>query len=77
MEAIRDLVSVSTSRSRDGLETYPRSRLGLVSDNLANVSVSVSGLNVSVSVSALIGSRAQAIVSAITKQQLTSNIAKK
>ena len=28
---IRDVVSVSTSRSRDGLETYRRSRLGLVS----------------------------------------------
>jgi hypothetical protein len=28
----RDVVSVSTSWSRDGLETYPRSRLGLVSD---------------------------------------------
>jgi hypothetical protein len=50
---LRDVVSISTSRSRDGLETYPRFRLGLVSDNLANVSVSVlaTGLNVSVSVS--------------------------
>jgi hypothetical protein len=25
----RDVISGSTSRSRDGLETYPRSRLGL------------------------------------------------
>ena len=40
------------SRSRRlGLETYPRSRLGLVSNNLANVSVSVSRLNVSVLIS--------------------------
>jgi hypothetical protein len=29
----RGVVSVSTSRSRDGVETYPRSHLGLVSDN--------------------------------------------
>ena len=36
----RDVVSVSTSRSRDGLETYRRSRLGLVSGMEANVSVS-------------------------------------
>ena len=34
------MVSVSTSRSRDGLETYRRSRLGLVSGMQANVSVS-------------------------------------
>ena len=27
----RDVVSVLTSRSRDGLETYRRSRLGLIS----------------------------------------------
>jgi len=48
----KNKVSVSTSRSRDGLETYPRSRLGL-------------GLGLD----RLLGSRAQAIISATTKQQ--------
>jgi flagellar basal body rod protein FlgC len=59
MVQTRDVVSVSTSLSRDGLETYPRSRLRLVSVNLANVSVSVSAL----------GSRAQVIIYATIKQQ--------
>jgi hypothetical protein len=36
--SLKGWVSVSTSRSRD----LPKSRLGLVSNNLANVSVSVS-----------------------------------
>ena len=47
----RDVVSVSTSRSRNGLETYPTSRL--VSEEFSNVSVSaikVSSASLSTSV---------------------------